>query len=76
MPLAILAIIAAALLFPLVSTLTGAFTGWVVGMFFHDTIMTFLIAVGVDVNQLSTWEVGAALGFIGGFFKTVRYRNA
>lgn len=55
---------------PLLGILFGGFSGWIVGLFFHDTVMGFLSAIGVDVTNLTMWQVGAALGFIGGFFKS------
>lgn len=62
-------------LLPLLGVLFGGFAGWVVGLFFHDTIMTFLMATGVDVSNLTMWQIGAALGFIGSFFKSNLTQN-
>lgn len=56
---------------PLLGVGFGGFAGWVVGLFFEDTIMTFLHAFGVDTIGLSTWQVGASLGFIGSFFRPI-----
>lgn len=70
MPAKILLIIIMVLALPLVGTLFGAFTGWVVGLFFADTVFTFLIAIGMDVSNLTMWQIGAALGFLGSFFRT------
>ena len=53
-----------------VSTFFGAFAGWAVGLFFADTVLGFLSRLGVDVNGLAMWEIGASLGFIGGFLRT------
>lgn len=63
--------IAAAALFLvcLLSTIFGAAVGWVVGLFFSDTILGFLSRIGMNVDSLSLWEVGATLGFIGSFFR-------
>jgi len=55
-------------LLPLLSALGGAFAGWVVGWFFAETITSFLAAFGV--KGLAMWQIGMALGFVGGFFKT------
>lgn len=52
----------------LLSTLAGAFIGWVVGWFFADTILGFIAALGVTGFKM--WQVGAVLGFVGSFFKT------
>ncbi len=67
---AVIAIVVLLFIMPLIGVLFGAFAGWVVGLFFHDTIMTFLLAVGVDVSNLTMWQIGASLGFIGAFFKS------
>jgi hypothetical protein len=58
------------LVMPMLGVLFGAFSGWVVGLFFSETILGFLARVGVDVDGLALWQVGAAMGFLGGFLKT------
>jgi hypothetical protein len=55
---------------PLCGVLIGAFMGWVVGLFFGDTILSFLARVGVDTAGLAVWQVGAAMGFLGSFLRT------
>ena len=50
----------------LLGTLTGAFTGWIVGWFFSEAILGFLATLGI--KGMTMWQVGAALGFVGGFF--------
>ncbi len=55
---------------PILSTLFGAFSGWVVGLVFEDTIMGFLARLGLNIEGLTMWQLGAALGFIGGYLKT------
>lgn len=57
-------------LVPILGVLFGAFSGWVVGLFFTDTILGFLARLGVDTDGLAVWQVGAAMGFLGGFLKT------
>lgn len=75
--LGILAGGAAIFLLPLIGTLCGLFVGWAVGLFFADTVLGFLARIGVDVAGLTMWQVGAALGFLGTFFKTgVQYNAA
>lgn len=53
---------------PIVAVFFGAFSGWVVGIFFGGTILGLLEQVGIQ--DVYMWQVGAFLGFIGGFFKT------
>lgn len=52
---------------PLIGTLAGAFVGWVVGLFFSDTILGILGQLGV--HGVAMWQYGAFLGFTGAFFK-------
>ena len=61
------------LLFPLIGTLFGALSGWVVGWFFSETILSFFTELGVTSSAM--WQIGASLGFIGGFFKTIQYNT-
>ena len=49
-------------------TLMGALSGWIIGWFFSETILGFFTALGV--TGLKMWQIGASLGFIGGFFRT------
>jgi len=53
-----------------IGTLTGAVCGWVVGLFFDTTILTTLAKLGAHVEGLTMWQLGATLGFIGGFFRS------
>jgi hypothetical protein len=46
----------------------GAFAGWVVGLFFADTILG--IAGQLGIRNVTMWQLGAFLGFVGGFLKT------
>ena len=52
----------------ILGTLFGAFAGWVVGIFFGETILSFFAAIGITGFKM--WQIGASLGFIGGFFKS------
>lgn len=60
-------------LFPILGVLIGALSGWVVGWFFEETILGFLAALGVTGFKM--WQVGASLGFLGSFFKSVNYNS-
>jgi len=55
---------------PIVGSLIGAFVGWIVGLFFGETMMGVLSAFGVNVEGLEPWHIGMFLGFVSGFFKT------
>ena len=55
-------------LFVIFGTLMGAIAGWVVGLFFGDTILGILQQL--DITDISMWQYGAFMGFVGGFLKT------
>lgn len=75
--LALTLVVGVAILFitPTLGALFGGFAGWVVGFFWSDPILDFLRRFGVDVSGLTTWQIGVALGFIGGFFKSTQTNN-
>lgn len=50
------------------NTLMGSLAGWVVGLFFGDTILGILGQLGV--HNIVMWQYGAFMGFTGGFLKT------
>lgn len=56
--------------FAIFGTLMGAVGGWVVGLFFADTILTFFSYIFGNSHGLQMWEIGASLGFISGYFKS------
>ena len=49
-------------------TLFGALAGWIVGLFFGDTILGILGQMGL--HNITMWQYGAFMGFNGGFLKT------
>lgn len=55
---------------PLIGVLCGAFSGWIVGFWWTDPILNFLSRFGLDTAGLTLWQIGAALGFLGSFFKS------
>ena len=57
---------------PLLGVVIGAFSGWVVGLFFEQTVMGFLARLGFDAQGFAMWQIGASLGFIGSFFRAVK----
>jgi|SaaInlStandDraft_2_1057019.scaffolds.fasta_scaffold97283_3 hypothetical protein len=52
----------------LFSTIGGAIGGWVVGEVFSETFANYIATYQIPFQP---WEIGAALGFVGGFFKTI-----
>lgn len=57
---------------PLIGAVFGAFSGWIVGLFFDETMATFIQWLEVEA---SPWQIGAVLGFVGGFFKSTLHQN-
>ena len=57
----------------ILGTLFGAFAGWVVGLIFGKTILSFFAALGITGFKM--WQIGAVLGFVGGFFKSSSAKN-
>jgi uncharacterized membrane protein len=68
--IAFLVVVAFIFFAPLIGVILGAFSGWVVSLFFDVTIRTTLKAFGADLANVETWQIGATLGFVGGFFKS------
>ena len=54
--------------FAMISPLFGGIAGWVVGLFFGDTILGILGQLGV--HNVTMFQFGAFMGFVGGFLKT------
>lgn len=52
----------------ILSTFFGALAGWVVGLAFGETILG--IAAQLGVRDVTMWQLGAFLGFVGGHLKT------
>ncbi len=67
---AVFAIGGLVLIAPLVGVVFGALIGWIVGWFFDETILGILKQVGIE--GVAMWQVGAFLGFVGGFFKSTQ----
>lgn len=58
-----------AFIVPIVFVFCGAMSGLVVGLVFTPEILGFLSRLGMNTEGLTMWQLGAALGFIGSFFK-------
>jgi len=50
--------------------LMGALAGAIVGIFFSGPILSTFASFGV--TGLSMWKLGATLGFVAGFFRSVK----
>lgn len=57
------------MLLALIAPLVGAFVGAVFAFFFTDTAAVILEFLGLT-GRIEFWQLGAALAFIGAFFKT------
>ncbi len=60
----------------ILGTLFGGIAGWIVGLFFTETIMTTLDRFGVETMGMTMWQLGATLGFISGFFKATKLEKS
>ncbi len=56
------------MLLPLLGTLAGLITGWIVGWFFPQTMLGIFAALGITGFKM--WQIGAFMGFFGGFFRS------
>ena len=54
-------------LVPVIGTFTGMITGFTVNLFFPHTSAMWLQQFGLTCKM---WQLGAMLGFAGGFFKS------
>lgn len=55
---------------PLITTAIGAFIGWVVSCTFLGTwVVQGFGLFGVTFASSNLYQIGAALGFVGGFFR-------
>jgi len=66
---ALITIVIALFIGSLVGTAAGALGGLVVGLFFTNTINAAMVAFGF--SAIPVWKLGAFLGFVGGFFRTI-----
>ena len=67
------AVIVLVMLFPILAAAGGYFCGWIVEMIFTETSAKMLAFAGMSDFTLA--EVGAALGFVGMFFRSVTSSN-
>lgn len=57
---------------PIIGVLIGAFIGWVVSILAPVWVPTGLGYLGIHVAETQLVALGAALGFIGGFFRVTK----
>lgn len=57
------------------NALLGAFAGWTVSLFWGDSILVTLRSVGLP-PEVTMWQLGAALGFVGAFLRTTVSQNS
>lgn len=62
-----IAVVSALFFIIILSTLLGGIAGWTVGLVFTDSIAVVKSFLGVTCTN---FELGAGLGFVGGFFKS------
>lgn len=60
--------IAGIFFFVIFGTLMGGVAGWIVGFFFGDIILG--IAAQIGIKNITMFQLGCFLGFVGGFLKT------
>lgn len=60
----------------ILGTFFGGVAGWIVGLFFTDTIMQTLNRIGIDTMGMTMWQLGATLGFVSGFFKSAKVNKS
>jgi hypothetical protein len=60
---------------PMIGVLAGAFSGWVVGWLAPVWVPSGLALIGIKVAARDLLYLGAALGFVGGFFKSSNTNN-
>jgi hypothetical protein len=60
---------------PLLGVVLGGFAGFIVGLFFNHPILDIMTAVIPALNGFSLTQIGATLGFVGGFFQSVGSRK-
>lgn len=60
---------------PIIGVLVGAFVGWVVSLLAPVWVPTGLGILGIKVAASQLVELGAALGFLGGFFRVAAKSN-
>ena len=53
----------------IMGTVLGAMSGWTAGLVFGETILGFISQLGI--KNIAMWELGASLGFIGGYFRSI-----
>ena len=71
-----LAVVTLVFFIVVLGTLMGAVAGWIVGLFFGETILSTLSRFGVSTLGLQMWQLGATLAFVGSFFKAYQHTGS
>ncbi len=61
-------------IYPVVSIVVCAFTGWLIGLVFTETLN--LVSMTILGQIIPHWQLGAGLGFFGSFFKSALVQEA
>lgn len=67
---AILIVLAVALIMPIGAAFLSGLGAMICGLVFEDTIRSVWKGLGVNLDQFSMFQIGAALGFAGSFIKS------
>ena len=67
--------IIALLIYPIVYVSVGALSGFVVSLFFDQTIhqTVYMLTNSLRFSQVQLWEFGATAGFFAAWFKPISY---
>lgn len=60
--------ISAIFFFTIFAAFSGALSGWIIGLVFGNDILAVLGCLGI--KGVTMWQIGATVGWLGGFLKT------
>lgn len=69
----VIAVMALIFFVPVIGTLFGAFSGWVVGLFFGNYVHAVVVGIFPQLASFSLTQIGAGLGFFGAFVRSMSY---
>lgn len=56
---------------PILGVLYGAFSGWLVSLIMDETVRGTISAAIPGLKDYQLWQIGASLGFVSAFFRSV-----